>query len=391
MAPEQAHAADKVDARSDIYAVGVMLYEMISGSRPATGDDARVVALKVERGEVRPLVHAAPGVPPDLAGLVHRAIAYRPELRFGTATEMRSALEAAAGKRAATGAHVAVPTGPPPRVSHVPQDAAWPSPGHGGDPRTPSVVPGHAASTNPSPPPSFSSSPPPAGSARSTVISNPTGESLRPAEQTSTSAFPPGAYGAAPRYPGYQTPAGYPVDAPRKNKKGVSPVWLLIGLPIVLGTVIVLASADREAAPVGPAGDDRTVAGDPGPLVPARPGGDRRPADPGRACAPRGARSFGGREAAPLGVAFGVRERRARAVRVGVDVAVSVSLVPEHPQPVSLPVELRRRPGDHHPDDVAFPVPRRPSPRTRAFALGGATAGRKGDMRASGAGGPIHC
>src|SRR5580700_1911884 len=46
MAPEQAHAADKVDARSDIYAVGVMLYEMISGSRPATGDDARVVALK---------------------------------------------------------------------------------------------------------------------------------------------------------------------------------------------------------------------------------------------------------------------------------------------------------------------------------------------------------
>ena len=54
MAPEQARSADKVDARADIYAVGVMLYEMLAGSRPVQGDDARVIALKVERGEVVP-------------------------------------------------------------------------------------------------------------------------------------------------------------------------------------------------------------------------------------------------------------------------------------------------------------------------------------------------
>jgi serine/threonine-protein kinase len=105
MAPEQARSADKVDARADLYAVGVMLYEMIAGVRPVSGDDARVVALKVERGEVLPLVQAAPEVPREIAGFVHRAMAARPELRFATATEMRLALEAAsAGRRAGTAA-----------------------------------------------------------------------------------------------------------------------------------------------------------------------------------------------------------------------------------------------------------------------------------------------
>ena len=104
MAPEQARSADKVDARADVYAVGVMLYEMIAGSRPVNGDDARIIALKVERGEIVPLVQAAPDAPRELAGLVHRAMAARPELRFASATEMRLALEKAATARRATGA-----------------------------------------------------------------------------------------------------------------------------------------------------------------------------------------------------------------------------------------------------------------------------------------------
>ncbi|MBX3259923.1 MAG: serine/threonine protein kinase [Labilithrix sp.] len=86
MAPEQAYSADKVDVRADLYAVGVMLYEMLSGQAPATADDPRVLVLKVERGEVTPLVQAAPGIEPQLAGFVHRAMAPRPELRFANAT-----------------------------------------------------------------------------------------------------------------------------------------------------------------------------------------------------------------------------------------------------------------------------------------------------------------
>ncbi len=95
MSPEQARSADKVDARADVYAAGVILYEMIAGSRPVYGEDAHVIALKVERGEVVPLVQSAPNVPRDIAGLVHRAMAARPELRFASATEMRLALEKA--------------------------------------------------------------------------------------------------------------------------------------------------------------------------------------------------------------------------------------------------------------------------------------------------------
>jgi serine/threonine-protein kinase len=100
MAPEQARSADSVDARADVYAVGVMLYEMIAGVRPLRGDsgeDARVIALRVERGEVIPLVQAFPGAPRELAGLVHHAMAARPEMRFGSAAQMRVALEGLQG------------------------------------------------------------------------------------------------------------------------------------------------------------------------------------------------------------------------------------------------------------------------------------------------------
>ncbi len=112
MAPEQAFSADKVDARSDLYAVGVMLYEMIAGKRPVAGADAREIAGKVERGQVTPLIHAVPDVPREVAGLVHRAMAARPELRFASATEMRLALEGTiAGRRPPTGP-IALPPQP---------------------------------------------------------------------------------------------------------------------------------------------------------------------------------------------------------------------------------------------------------------------------------------
>jgi len=121
MAPEQARSADRVDARADLYAVGVMLYEMIAGMRPVTGEEARVIAHKVERGEIVPLLQAAPDTPRELAGLVHHAMAARPELRFANATEMRLALEKAmSGSRPATappGAvapHTTPPVGPAP-------------------------------------------------------------------------------------------------------------------------------------------------------------------------------------------------------------------------------------------------------------------------------------
>ena len=127
MAPEQARSAESVDARADVYAVGVMLYEMIAGVRPVRGDggeDARVIALRVERGEVVPLVQAAPTVPREIAGLVHRAMAARPEMRFPSAAAMRAALEGlreAPSARLGSAPPAGLASGPPsePRVDTV--------------------------------------------------------------------------------------------------------------------------------------------------------------------------------------------------------------------------------------------------------------------------------
>ncbi len=122
MAPEQARSAGSVDVRADIYAAGVMLYEMIAGTRPVrsdSGEDARVIALKVERGEVIPLVQAAPDAPREIAGLVHHAMAARPEMRFATATEMRIALEAASARRTDAGLRGAQPSGQHPVAPSV--------------------------------------------------------------------------------------------------------------------------------------------------------------------------------------------------------------------------------------------------------------------------------
>jgi serine/threonine protein kinase len=119
MAPEQAYSADKVDVRADLYAVGCMMYEMLCGHTPASGEDPRVVVLKVERGEVPPLVQEAPGVPAPIAGFVHRAMAPRPELRFATATEMRVELEAIIAGKPRT-AQIPRATGMQPQASITP-------------------------------------------------------------------------------------------------------------------------------------------------------------------------------------------------------------------------------------------------------------------------------
>jgi serine/threonine protein kinase len=174
MAPEQAYSADKVDARSDLYAVGVMLYEMIAGKRPVSGADARVIAAKVERGDVTPLVHAVPDVPREIAGLVHRAMAARPELRFASATEMRLALEAAiAGKRSATAA-IAAPTPAPSKFATMqtaPVQAAFATPAGAtpatdAAPRTERAGPIGYPATTPGPQMSPSAVTPPPGRSR---------------------------------------------------------------------------------------------------------------------------------------------------------------------------------------------------------------------------------
>ncbi|HTV24666.1 MAG TPA: serine/threonine-protein kinase [Polyangiaceae bacterium] len=103
MAPEQAFSADQADARSDLYSVGVMLYEMLSGALPAQGSLPIAVAHQVMTNKVRPLRERCPGLPEGLLNLVHRAMQPERNSRFSTALEMRRALSAFAGELSLAG------------------------------------------------------------------------------------------------------------------------------------------------------------------------------------------------------------------------------------------------------------------------------------------------
>jgi serine/threonine-protein kinase len=92
MAPEQAYSADLVDQRSDIYAVGVMLFEMLSGQRPADGETPQEIAEKAIKGQVRKLDQLCPHLPKPLIAVVQRAIEPQPDDRWGSALELKRAL-----------------------------------------------------------------------------------------------------------------------------------------------------------------------------------------------------------------------------------------------------------------------------------------------------------
>ena len=97
MAPEQAYAADSVDVRADVFSVGAILYEMLSGKRPAEGDDPLEIAAFIMAQKVPRLSQVEQTIPDPLADVVHRAMAPMPADRFTTVGELRSALTSASG------------------------------------------------------------------------------------------------------------------------------------------------------------------------------------------------------------------------------------------------------------------------------------------------------
>jgi serine/threonine protein kinase len=91
MSPEQA-LGRPVDARTDIFSVGVVLYEMLTGQKPFTGEAATQVLLQIVMNEPRDIGQAAPGITRPLAMIVRRCMQKQAADRYQTAEELKKAL-----------------------------------------------------------------------------------------------------------------------------------------------------------------------------------------------------------------------------------------------------------------------------------------------------------
>jgi eukaryotic-like serine/threonine-protein kinase len=92
MSPEQA-AGEDLDGRTDLYSLGCVLYEMVSGSPPFTGPTVQIVTARRLAGQITPLHVLRRSVPAWLEGTVARALKLNPCDRFETAERFEAALE----------------------------------------------------------------------------------------------------------------------------------------------------------------------------------------------------------------------------------------------------------------------------------------------------------
>jgi serine/threonine-protein kinase len=92
MSPEQATADKHITSRSDIYSLGSVLYEMLTGEPPHTGSSAQAIIMKIVSDEVRPVRELRKAVPPHMAAAVAKAVEKLPADRFDSAKAFAEAL-----------------------------------------------------------------------------------------------------------------------------------------------------------------------------------------------------------------------------------------------------------------------------------------------------------
>lgn len=94
MSPEQAKGSREVDNRSDLYAVGVIMYRAVTGTVPFPGDNFNEVLFKVVLSQAVNPRDLAPGLEPGFETIIARAMARDPQYRFANASEFIAALDA---------------------------------------------------------------------------------------------------------------------------------------------------------------------------------------------------------------------------------------------------------------------------------------------------------
>jgi len=111
MSPEQIRGDVTLDGRSDLFSLGTVLYEMLTGRQPFTGEDVSEIMRQV-LDHTPPVPSAVdPHVPPEFDGVVMRMLAQRPENRFPTARSLFRELRRLEEKLIARGVDGAAPAG----------------------------------------------------------------------------------------------------------------------------------------------------------------------------------------------------------------------------------------------------------------------------------------
>jgi serine/threonine protein kinase/tetratricopeptide (TPR) repeat protein len=113
MSPEQATGEQALDARSDLYSLGCVLYEMLAGEPPFGGPTAQAILARMLTEQPRPLGSVRAGMPPVLERIVSAAMARSPADRYPTVADFSRELETAAAQVTTPGSGTL--TLPPPR------------------------------------------------------------------------------------------------------------------------------------------------------------------------------------------------------------------------------------------------------------------------------------
>src|SRR5512135_2450936 len=92
MSPEQATAEKEISARSDVYSLASVLYEMLTGEPPYMGNSAQQIIMKIITETAQPVTKLRKSVPPNVADAVARALEKLPADRFPTAAAFSAAL-----------------------------------------------------------------------------------------------------------------------------------------------------------------------------------------------------------------------------------------------------------------------------------------------------------
>lgn len=124
LSPEQIRSEAPIDGRSDLFSLGVLLYELLGGRRPFEGGSIAALLYSIATTEPRHLGELRPDLPPRLASAVMRLLEKEPEQRFATAGDLREELAKIEGEPFAVAVEPATITLPATRPSIEPDTLA---------------------------------------------------------------------------------------------------------------------------------------------------------------------------------------------------------------------------------------------------------------------------